>query len=158
MDHWALRNVLRAGAATKIEIGALLGRDNRTPCGPDRRTYVRARRLRAYILNMRAPSLLPFTRLAPADPVASAVSRAMLAAKLNPPGAASVQVPRKAVCELVCQAGSARVVLIRAPAGFGKTTALLQSRAQLQARGSDTGWLTLDAADNDSSRFLACLA
>ncbi len=85
-------------------------------------------------------------------------SRALLAAKLNPPTASSAQVPRTAVGELIAQASAARVVLVRAPAGFGKTTALLQSRDRLEARGISTAWLTLDAADNDPSRFLACLA
>ncbi len=98
-------------------------------------------------------------------------TRALLAAKLNPPAPGSAQVPREAVWEQVGQAANARVVLVRAPAGFGKTTALLQSRerlqdrdrahveaARLQARGVSVGWLTLDAADNDPSRFLTCLA
>ncbi len=110
------------------------------------------------IVNMSPPSLLPFPRLATADRVASRVSRALLAAKHTTPAAASAQVPRQAVCEQVCQAAGARVVVVCAPAGFGKATALLPSRAQLQARSIDTGWLTLDAGDNDPSRFLACLA
>lgn len=80
-----------------------------------------------------------------------------LAAKLNPPTASNAQLPREALAERIGQAGTARVVLVRAPAGFGKTTALLQARERLQQRGINTGWLTLDAADNDPSRFLACL-
>jgi LuxR family maltose regulon positive regulatory protein len=87
-----------------------------------------------------------------------ATLRARLAAKLSPPSASGSEVPRGALCDLVEQAPGARVVLVRAPAGFGKTTALLQARDRLRARGIATGWLTLDAADNDPSRFVACLA
>ena len=101
---------------------------------------------------------LPPPRLVHSTQTVTRYSRALLAAKLNPPTASSAQVPRDAVCDLICRAAGARVVLVRAPAGFGKTTALLQSRDRLQAVGISVGWLTLDAADNDPSRFLACLA
>jgi LuxR family maltose regulon positive regulatory protein len=50
------------------------------------------------------------------------------------------------------------MVLVRAPAGFGKTTAMIQAHARLEEAGVDTAWLTLDRADNDASRFLASLA
>nr|WP_323122939.1 hypothetical protein [Burkholderia alba] len=80
-----------------------------------------------------------------------------LAAKLDPPGLLPTQVPRSAVCERICHAGAAKLVLVRAPAGFGKTTAMLQSRARFEADGVGTAWLTLDRADNDAPRFLAGL-
>ncbi|WP_338016799.1 LuxR C-terminal-related transcriptional regulator [Noviherbaspirillum sedimenti] len=53
---------------------------------------------------------------------------------------------------------SVKIILVRAPAGFGKTTAMVQARLQLDAGGIDTAWLTLDASDNDASRFLTCLS
>lgn len=46
-------------------------------------------------------------------------------------------------------------MLVRAPAGFGKTTMMAQARQRLQEGGIATAWLTLDSADNDASRFLA---
>ncbi len=92
-----------------------------------------------------------------ASPVVRA-ARGLLSTKLNPPGASNAQVLREAVWERIGQAAGARVVLVRAPAGFGKTTALLQARERFQERDISVGWLTLDAADNDPSRFLACLA
>ncbi|ROZ68812.1 helix-turn-helix transcriptional regulator [Ramlibacter sp. WS9] len=67
------------------------------------------------------------------------------------------QIMREALCEQVARASSAKVVLVRAPAGFGKTTAMLQSRERLEAAGIETAWLTLDDADNDRPRFLACI-
>ncbi|WP_231973307.1 LuxR C-terminal-related transcriptional regulator [Variovorax sp. HW608] len=55
-------------------------------------------------------------------------------------------------------AGLVKLVLVRAPAGFGKTTAMVQLRESLQERGVATAWLTLDRADNDVPRFLASLS
>jgi LuxR family maltose regulon positive regulatory protein len=107
---------------------------------------------------MQKAAPLPPPRLVHSARTVTRYARALLAAKLNPPAPGSAQVPREAVWEQVGQAANARVVLVRAPAGFGKTTALLQSRERLQARGVSVGWLTLDAADNDPSRFLTCLA
>lgn len=85
-------------------------------------------------------------------------ARPFLSTKLNPPTPTPSQVPRTDIWELVRTSQSARVVLVRAPAGFGKTTAMVQCRAQLQQSGVDTAWLTLDSADNDAARFLACLS
>jgi LuxR family transcriptional regulator, maltose regulon positive regulatory protein len=87
----------------------------------------------------------------------SSVAPNRLAAKLNPPSAPAAQVMRKAVRDAVCAAQSVRLVLVRAPAGFGKTTTMLQCRAQFEADGIETIWLTLDRSDNDPARFLACL-
>ena len=52
----------------------------------------------------------------------------------------------------------ARLILVRAPAGFGKTTAMVQCLQRYEEQGSLTTWLTLDPADNDPARFLAYLA
>lgn len=78
--------------------------------------------------------------------------------KLSPPGAVAAQVRREAICSLVAASRAARLVLVRAPAGFGKTTALAQCRSDLQSQDVRTAWLTLDSADNDPSRFLNGLA
>lgn len=80
----------------------------------------------------------------------------ILETKLNPPVVLATQVPRSAIREEI--SGSAvKLVLVRAPAGFGKTTAMAQMREQMEAQGVATAWLTLDRADNDVSRFLSCL-
>jgi len=78
--------------------------------------------------------------------------------KFNPPGTNAAFVRRQAVTERVERAAGARLVLVRAPAGFGKTTALRQVHEQLHAAGVATAWITLDTADNDVPRFLNCLA
>lgn len=87
-----------------------------------------------------------------------APDRRLLAAKLQPPAANDCQVQRKEVVDAVCNAPSAKLILLRAPAGFGKTTAMAQCREALEAAGTATAWLTLDRADNDASRLFAGLA
>ncbi|MBI3523901.1 MAG: hypothetical protein HY066_05130 [Betaproteobacteria bacterium] len=50
-----------------------------------------------------------------------------------------------------------RVIVIRAPAGFGKTVMAVQFAARLEASGVKLGWVSLDAHDNDPSRLLHLL-
>ena len=50
---------------------------------------------------------------------------------------------------------SPRLVLVAAPAGFGKTTLLAQWLSERQADGCRVAWLSLDAEDSDPRRFLA---
>jgi LuxR family maltose regulon positive regulatory protein len=84
-------------------------------------------------------------------------SSAPYAAKVKPPILPAGLVPREGLCELICNAGSATLVSLCAPAGFGKTTVMAQANARLREAGVDTAWLALDAADNDMLRFLASL-
>ena len=80
-----------------------------------------------------------------------------LSSKLSPPLSQARQVLRQAVVRRMAEAGGVTLVLARAPAGFGKTTAMVQAREQLAASGVATAWLTLERTDNDVPRFLACL-
>ena len=73
------------------------------------------------------------------------------------PAGSPENVPRVALVDLVRNASMARLVLLHAPAGFGKTTVMSQVQARLEEAGVETAWLTLDRADNDMSRFLASL-
>jgi LuxR family maltose regulon positive regulatory protein len=52
----------------------------------------------------------------------------------------------------------ARLTLVVAPAGYGKTTLLTEWHRQLREQGLMVGWLTLDADDSDASHVLKCLA
>ncbi|RAR48254.1 LuxR family maltose regulon positive regulatory protein [Paraburkholderia unamae] len=47
-----------------------------------------------------------------------------------------------------------RLVLLRAPGGFGKTTLMQQYHAAEKASGRHTLWLSLDSSDNDLPRFV----
>lgn len=72
--------------------------------------------------------------------------------KLAPPAAATEAISRDAVCSLICTTPATMVVL-SAPAGFGKTTSMSQAYRRLKEGGTPVGWLTLDAADNDLGRL-----
>ncbi|MFI4940490.1 MAG: LuxR C-terminal-related transcriptional regulator [Burkholderiales bacterium] len=85
-------------------------------------------------------------------------TRAFLSSKLNPPVTPPSQVVRTKVNDLVRMSHGVTVILVRAPAGFGKTTTMVQCRAQFEESGIATAWLTLDGSDNDRSRFLAGLS
>src|SRR5690349_3710374 len=50
-----------------------------------------------------------------------------------------------------------RLVLVSAPAGFGKTTVVLQWLASVAARRRTVAWLALDAGDAEITRFLTLL-
>lgn len=84
----------------------------------------------------------------------AAPARTFGVGKLSPPGPPFAEVPRALIARLT-EARSAKLILVRAPAGFGKTTAMQQARSALEAKGIATAWLTLDNADNDLPRFLA---
>jgi LuxR family maltose regulon positive regulatory protein len=79
------------------------------------------------------------------------------AAKFKPPILTPGMVPRSALCERICNAPAASLVMLCAPAGFGKTTVMAQACARFAEADVDTAWLTLDRADNDILRFLASL-
>jgi LuxR family maltose regulon positive regulatory protein len=72
-------------------------------------------------------------------------------AKLSLPATRAGLVQRAGL-ESLLQAGvQGKLCLLAAPAGFGKTTLLLQWRAA--AAGSRVAWVSLDEGDNDPTRF-----
>ncbi|RJG11350.1 LuxR C-terminal-related transcriptional regulator [Massilia cavernae] len=79
-------------------------------------------------------------------------------AKLMPPVSPQAEVARLAFCDRSAANGMrARLIVVQAPAGFGKTTSMHQLCKRLCQGGIKSAWLTLDHADNDASRFLHCL-
>lgn len=76
------------------------------------------------------------------------------AAKLSPPSLTPYAIRRSAPLPQTLLP-QVKMALFSAPAGFGKTTAMLQYFERLRGGGAGTGWLTLDAQDNDPSRFLS---
>jgi len=79
-------------------------------------------------------------------------------AKLSCPQAPPFQIHRSALCAQLVSGAGARVSLVRAPAGFGKSTLMRQAYEQLSDSGVPTAWMRLDLADNDTSRLLYFLA
>lgn len=86
-------------------------------------------------------------------PASRSVPQPMLS-KLTPPQPGRFAVERLAISERVFLSLDARLILIRAPAGFGKTTAMAQLRRRYEQDGVRTAWLNLDDADNDVPRLL----
>lgn len=72
--------------------------------------------------------------------------------KLRPPRAGQDLVARSAFCQRTEESG-ANLVLVSAPAGYGKSTAMGQLHHHLADQGAVVGWLTLDPSDNDLGRF-----
>ena len=67
-------------------------------------------------------------------PVAASSITLGLESKFNPPAHDASQVARAGLCETICR-GAGQLVLVRAPAGFGKTTAMMQARVRLEDAG-----------------------
>ena len=79
--------------------------------------------------------------------------------KIQPPRQRVARVERPQLDGAVARALQAhRVVLLQAPAGFGKTSALAAqlALAQQQGPGLATAWVSLDS-DDDAERVFACL-
>ncbi|WP_312113383.1 LuxR C-terminal-related transcriptional regulator [Brevibacillus reuszeri] len=74
----------------------------------------------------------------------------LISTKLNVPKYGSDLLCRQQLVEQIDEAGAARLILICAPAGFGKTTAVSQ---WIQSVAYPTGWVSLDESDNDPTRF-----
>ncbi len=80
---------------------------------------------------------------------------ALLAAKLDARAPGARTVDRARLRALFDGAPDARLILVAAPAGFGKTTALA---AWLGSSGLRSAWLALDPRDDDPVRFARVLA
>ena len=80
----------------------------------------------------------------------------LLSTKLHIPPARPERVSRPRLLERLNQLPACRLVLVSAPAGYGKTTLLSEWAANYQVHGRVV-WLSLDRADNDVARFLAYL-
>jgi LuxR family maltose regulon positive regulatory protein len=85
------------------------------------------------------------------------MQKRLLTSKLTPPAASRYAVDRTEIINQVFLAFASKVVLIRAPAGFGKTTVMAQLFGRYAKEGTDVAWLNLDEADNDLSRLLSYL-
>lgn len=83
--------------------------------------------------------------------------RGLLTSKLNPPTLHASQISRARLHDCLRANAATRVILVQAPAGFGKSTLMAQYQERFEQDGVATGWLTLDDADNDLQRFLACV-
>ncbi len=72
--------------------------------------------------------------------------------KLRPPSTGLAITPRDDLCRRVLES-CANLVLVSAPAGYGKSTAMTLLAKRLAENGSNFGWLTVDSGDNDIASF-----
>lgn len=76
----------------------------------------------------------------------------ILQTKVNKPHLQSNLIARPDLFQLLQNSCEKRLVLVTAPAGFGKSTLV---RAWLEQQSCPYTWLSLDQADNDPSRFFS---
>src|SRR5438445_7379726 len=62
-------------------------------------------------------------------------------------------VPRPRLSERLDRGAEAKLTLVSAPAGFGKTTLLSEWLAAVAADGRSVAWLSLDQDDNHPASF-----
>lgn len=87
------------------------------------------------------------------------MAASILDTKLRAPPGRPHAVPRRSLIERLDEGLQSRLILVSAPAGFGKTTTLSEWAAGCRRPGTDVrvAWLSLDEADGDPARFLAYL-
>jgi LuxR family maltose regulon positive regulatory protein len=81
-----------------------------------------------------------------------------LATKVVPPRLPADLIVRPQLVGLAERAASKRLTVIKAPAGFGKTSLALIWLDRLRANGARVAWLSLDAEDDEPARFVNYLA
>ena len=81
------------------------------------------------------------------------MARHLLATKLHVPVARQRVVERSRLRVLLDRGANARLTLVSAPAGFGKTTLLAQWLSQPNTSGSAIAWLSLDSSDDAPPLF-----
>ncbi len=79
----------------------------------------------------------------------------LVEAKLQAPAAGGDQVKRPRIRQALDAGGAGSLILVAAPAGYGKTTAV---RAWCESREDAVAWVTLDAGDNDPVRLWTYVA
>ena len=83
------------------------------------------------------------------------MTRPLMATKLYVPKLRRGLVARPRLLEQMGDGAEARLTLVSAPAGFGKTTVLAAWLHDASAAGRRVAWLSLDAADNEPALFWA---
>ena len=77
------------------------------------------------------------------------MSNPLLTTKFRIPQTRTTSVPRPRLVERLQQGLTQKLILISAPAGYGKTTLLCE---WLTTREQATAWVSIDKRDNDPSR------
>jgi LuxR family maltose regulon positive regulatory protein len=73
--------------------------------------------------------------------------------KTVPPSTNRLRVERKRLLNLLQDSALQRLILLKAPAGYGKTTLAVDWCEQLRRQKSVVAWLSVDEDDNEPSAF-----
>lgn len=102
------------------------------------------------------PTVMPASPAFSSPPSEASVSR-NISIKYASPKRADSHLSRSGLLQQIADADAARLVLIRAAAGFGKTTLMQQVREQYLTSGKRVLWINLEPADNGLLRFVTLL-
>lgn len=83
---------------------------------------------------------------------------AQISTKISPPRRGLGLIPRPQLQGLMTQVQARRLAVLKAPAGFGKTSVAMAWCEQLLGQGQVVAWITLDEDDDEPVRFLYNLA
>src|SRR5579859_913234 len=81
----------------------------------------------------------------------------LLTTKLSPYKWRECHIERLRITQIVKSAPETGLILVSAPAGYGKSTAIGEFCRAWDEQGVKTVWYTLDSGDNDPARFAAYL-
>ena len=84
----------------------------------------------------------------------SRTSPALIKTKFLPPVFSNAMVVRQRLIDILQSGLSRKLILVSAPAGFGKTTILGQWLKLMKAEKVRVSWISLDSNDNDPETFL----
>ena len=87
----------------------------------------------------------------------AAIPDQLIETKLSAPRARPGVLGRPRLQQLLDRASDAKLILLSAPAGFGKTTLVVEWMADARSRGRSIAWLSLDPRDSDPQAFWAYL-
>src|ERR671921_2646767 len=84
-------------------------------------------------------------------------TKSLVSTKLQPSQARPQLVARLRLTATLEREAGRKLTLISAPAGFGKTTLLVEWLRERAGSEGSVAWLSLDEGDNDPTRFLSYL-
>jgi LuxR family maltose regulon positive regulatory protein len=90
----------------------------------------------------------------PASRVLNPSQSPIVSTKLIPPRSAGRLISRERLQDQMLKARRQRCIVLKGPAGCGKTSTLIAWRQALLPLGFDVAWLTLSADDNELTRFI----
>ena len=82
---------------------------------------------------------------------------AFVSTKLAPPSQATPWIDRSGLLEPLLRAEQSKIIVVTAPAGYGKTVLISQLYHVLAEQGRAVGWLSVDQNDTDPAAMLGCL-